>query len=48
MNAGSRALILEWLARHRGDLEATARYMRDVVKLGSIRACRALIWEAYS
>lgn len=42
----SREMIRRWVSDHRGDTEALARWMRDTLRIGGIRACRAIIREA--
>jgi len=39
-------MVLGWIAKDGGDPERTARWMRDSLRLGGIKACRAMIWEA--
>lgn len=46
MSAQTKQMVLGWLAMHSGDVEGLARWMRDTLRLGSIRQCRALIAEA--
>jgi len=46
MNAETRAMLREWLERHHGDSEGLAEWMRDALRLGSIRECRAMIASA--
>jgi hypothetical protein len=46
MDQKTKQLVREWLGFHRGDTEALARWMRDTLRLGGIRECRALIREA--
>lgn len=46
MTDKGRALILGWLATHKGDAEGLARWMRDRARIGSLRDCRDLIAAA--
>lgn len=46
MDSKSKSLVLELLAARRGDVEAAARYLRDVLRIGGLKACRALVMEA--
>lgn len=42
----AQKMILEWIDQHGGDRESVARYMRDTLRIGGIKACRALIAQA--
>ena len=42
------AMVLDWIAKDGGDVERTARWMRDSLRLGGLKACRAMIWDALS
>lgn len=42
----TRAMVRRWIAQHRGDTEALARWMRDRLRIGGLRECRALIAAA--
>lgn len=46
MDDKTRAFVKELLGRHGGNVELTARFMRDTLRIGGIRACRELIAEA--
>ena len=46
MNESTRAMVREWVRSCCGDDEATARYMRDTLRIGGIRECRELIRQA--
>lgn len=35
--------IRKWLTEYHGDREALARWMRDTLRIGGLRACRGLI-----
>ena len=37
------AMIRRWLDQSDGDVERVARYMRDILRIGGIKSCRALI-----
>jgi hypothetical protein len=41
----ARAMILGWLGPDRGaeSIDRVARYMRDTLRIGGIRVCRALV-----
>lgn len=43
MNAATRAMVLGWLADHKGDAEAVARFMSKTLRIGGLRSCRALV-----
>ena len=42
----AHAMIRQWIEDARGDREAVARYMRDTLRIGGLRSCRALILGA--
>ena len=42
----SKAMIRRWVEDHGGDREAVARYLRDTLRVGGIRSCRAIVAEA--
>jgi hypothetical protein len=46
MNTKTREMVKGWLVKHNGDVEALARWMRDSLNIGGLKACRALIVEA--
>lgn len=46
MDSKTREMILGWLADHKGDSEAVARFMRDSLRIGGIRECRELVARA--
>lgn len=46
MNEATKKMVRGWLEMHHRDIEALARWMRDSLHSGGIRACRALIAEA--
>lgn len=46
MDEKTKQAILGWLALHQGNVEQLARWMRDSLRVGGLRACRALIQEA--
>lgn len=46
MNEATKQMIRDFLSHHRGDVEATARWMRDTLRLAGIKTCRAWIAEA--
>ena len=46
MNAAKKQMVLGWLAMHNGDIEGLARWMRDSVRVGGLKTCRAMIVEA--
>jgi hypothetical protein len=46
MSASTKRMIQGWLVMHKGDVESLARWMRDSLKIGGLKACRALIAEA--
>lgn len=43
----AREMIRRWVADH-GDRESVARYMRDSLRIGGIKVCRALVEDAMS
>lgn len=46
MDDKTKAMVREWVAMHRGDVEGLARWMRDSLRIGGIKECRALIAKA--
>lgn len=46
MNEQTKAAVKGWLQSYGGDVEACARFMRDSLKVGGLKVCRALIQEA--
>lgn len=42
----SRVVLRKWLDEQGGDTERLARWMRDCLRIGGLRACRALIADA--
>lgn len=44
----SITIIKKWVEKDGGDKEKTARFMRDHLTIGGIRACREIINEAIS
>lgn len=42
----AEAMIRRWVEEAGGDEERVARYMRDTLRIGGIRACRALVLGA--
>jgi hypothetical protein len=46
MNTKTREMVKGWLVTHNGDVEALARWMRDSLHIGGLRACRELITQA--
>ena len=46
MDVTTRQMVLGWLEQHYGNCDALARWMRDSLRIGNLRACRALITEA--
>lgn len=46
MNEATKTMVRGWLEMHRGDVEALARWMRDSLHVGGIKANRAMIAEA--
>jgi hypothetical protein len=46
MTESSKALIRKWIEDWHGDREGVARYMRDSLRIGGIKACRELIEKA--
>lgn len=46
MDSKTVEMVKGWAAMHKGDVEGLARWMRDSLRLGSIKACRAIIREA--
>lgn len=46
MNDKVAAMVKGWLVMHNGDVEALARWMSKSLRLGGLKACRALISEA--
>lgn len=48
MSAKTKAAVQGWLEMHGGDTESLARWMRDSLRVGGIKECRAMIAEAVS
>lgn len=46
MDAKTAEMIRGWVNLYRGDTERVARWMRDSLRLGGLKACRMLIDEA--
>lgn len=46
MNTQTREMVKGWLEMHNGNVEALARWMRDSLHIGGLKACRDLIAEA--
>ena len=46
MTEATAKMIRGWIRQHNGDTEAVARYMRDSLGVGGIKACRKLIQQA--
>ena len=46
MDQATREMLTKWLAMHSGDREGLARWMRDSMRIGGIRECRAMIAQA--
>jgi len=46
MDDKTKAMVLEWLKMHNGDVGGLARWMRDACHIGGLRQCRELIKEA--
>lgn len=40
------ATVRAWLEVHRGDAESLACWMRDALRVGTLRQCRAMVAEA--
>jgi hypothetical protein len=45
MDAATKAMVQKWIAMHRGDKEAVARWMGNVLRK-PLRDCRRLVEEA--
>ena len=48
MNAATKQMVREWVEMYRGNVEAVARYMSRELRIGGMKACRALVQEALS
>lgn len=48
MDEKTKAMVRGWLEMHRGDREGLARWMRDSLRMFSIREARDLIAKALS
>lgn len=48
LNDATRAMVREWLSMHRGNVDGLARWMSRSLRIGGIKACRALVQEALS
>lgn len=46
MDAATRKMVREWVVLYRGNTEAVAKYMRDTLRIGGLKACRQLVAEA--
>jgi hypothetical protein len=46
MEAKTKEMIRGWLEMHHGDVEGLARWMRDVLRVGGLKDCRAMIKAA--
>ncbi len=46
MNEQTITMVRGWLAQHNGDTESVARWMRDSLRIGSLRECRRIVQEA--
>lgn len=46
MQTATKLMIREWVALHRGDTEAVARWMRDALRFCGLRDARRLVAEA--
>ena len=46
MDDKTRQMIRGWVAMHKGDTEAVARWMRDALRMSGLRECRALVAQA--
>lgn len=46
MNEKTKKFVADLLASYGGDVEAAARFMRDSLNVGGLKACRELIAEA--
>lgn len=46
MNQATIDMICGWIVDAGGDREHVARWMRDTLRVGGIKACRALVAEA--
>lgn len=46
MNQASKEMIRGWLAKHHGDVEGVVKFMAYTLRIGGMKACRALVSEA--
>jgi hypothetical protein len=46
MDAKTAEMVRGWVNLYKGDTERVARWMRDSLRLGGLKACRAIIDEA--
>lgn len=46
MDTKTRLMIQGWLEMHNGDVESLALWMRDSLRIGGLKACRAMIQAA--
>lgn len=46
MDNATREMVKGWLAKHNGDVEGLARWMRDSLRIGGLKECRALVTAA--
>lgn len=46
MDSKSVKFLKQLLNDYNGDVDAVARYMRDSLHIGGLKACRALVLEA--
>lgn len=42
----AKRMVRRWVEDHGGDREAVARYLRDSLRVGGIRSCRAIVEAA--
>lgn len=46
LDARTAQQVRDWAALHHGNVEQLARWMRDSLRVGNLKACRALIEKA--
>lgn len=46
MNENTKEMVRNWLNMHNGDKEGLARWLRDTLRIGSIKECRKIIEES--
>jgi len=46
MNESTKQMLRDFLRKHNGNVEATARWMRDTLRLGGVKVCRQWLIEA--